>query len=1146
MGFEKSTHSEIILESKNKAEPEATNDKSSTVDTPEEVSDNPKASSLTSLDALLDDISSSKEEWPKEAFRKVLSRFGRMPWSGWPRAHTVYCGKFNVHTSLLDFKKKATDVLTTQSGKKCSSRDFKKETVKRAKTLDVIWEENTLFEAKVYNEAKKTFLECIREVASVEVDEVERTRKVPNEKINHLMLEAVAKAVGEYVHTKPPSNMTEIARIIQAAQIAYQRSATRVTQPSSWKANIEKKVEALKTLITFLEQVVKLEKLNKIDKSKVLTFMSQEKLKMGNSIDVKEAISRCNERILVYSKKIEMHEKRKAFSRQNATFELYRRRFYRNLEHTQADEHQVPITEIKNFWDTMWNKREDESNDADLEKYLVEHLSGEEPLNVFPTFAEFQEVVKYLPNWKAAGPDGIFNFFIKKFESLHFHLYEVTRKICLENQSENSWFYKGITFLIPKGIPKKGSDFRPITCMSNLYKLTTKCVTKVIQGIVENRDILADNQLGTVRMVQGAKEQALLNLAINKHYGNSLKTAWIDVKKAFDSVDHIYLIKCLEKYSFPPWILNFLKDIISKWKLSIRSGRDEIILKSVKRGILQGDSLSPLLFVLCIDPLSRQLNGVHQKINVPTENGMYITNHLLFVDDLKLLAESDDVLIQLMKETKEFFKAIGLEMNKDKSATNTEACAEDATLLEGIQSYKYLGITETACSSISEETFMKVRNEIIKRTERLCETKLNAKNLFKGINEHALSVINYHIGVLKLEPSDFVKLDDDIRKVLMDYKVHLQPASKERLYLPRAQLGRGLCNIEHKSEHMLLELNKSLERSRNVSLRRAAILKIEKDNSTHLALIKSYLITKYKLDESATPKSLCEAQHKSLFVDIKEKQCHGRLYRVCDHELADVKDSAIWLTNGNMKPRDEGAYCFLQDRNIFFGERVQCPHCRAALKTVDHLATKCDRMLGHDYTRRHNEVLKCIHLTLCNKYGIKKSKKLRSHSVQEVVANENVEIRVDTRIKTDIKIQHNRPDLFVYDKKRKEITLIEVGITNLDLLTQVENEKTRKYDLIANEVALSYKCKVKIIPYVMTWDGLVTKYHKKHRSEIGIQLKTEAYIQSLVLKKTFESISFDRRRGIEEEDGHNEVDELVNKITAASAEVEPVDIQTEL
>lgn len=118
---------------------------------------------------------------------------------------------------------------------------------------------------------------------------------------------------------------------------------------------------------------------------------------------------------------------------------------------------------------------------------------------------------------------------------------------------------------------------------------------------------------------------------------------------------------------------------------------EEILEKPVERGILQGDSLSPLLFVLCIDPLSRQLNGKHQKVIIPTESGTHVTNHLLFIDDLKLMAENDEVLKNMMEETKEFFKTIGLEMNKEKSATNTKACAEDAMFLEGIQSYKYLG-----------------------------------------------------------------------------------------------------------------------------------------------------------------------------------------------------------------------------------------------------------------------------------------------------------------------------------------------------------------------------------------------------------------------------------------------------------------------
>ena len=93
----------------------------------------------------------------------------------------------------------------------------------------------------------------------------------------------------------------------------------------------------------------------------------------------------------------------------------------------------------------MRNKREDENTGVELDKYLVGHLSEEEPLNVF------QEVIKYLPNWKTAGPDGVYNFFIKKLESLDLHLYEVVRRVCLENQSESDWFYKGITYLILKG-----------------------------------------------------------------------------------------------------------------------------------------------------------------------------------------------------------------------------------------------------------------------------------------------------------------------------------------------------------------------------------------------------------------------------------------------------------------------------------------------------------------------------------------------------------------------------------------------------------------------------------------------------------------------------------------------------------------------
>ncbi|KAM0678399.1 hypothetical protein BDAP_001114 [Binucleata daphniae] len=43
----------------------------------------------------------------------------------------------------------------------------------------------------------------------------------------------------------------------------------------------------------------------------------------------------------------------------------------------------------------------------------------------------------------------------------------------------------------------------------------------------------------------------------------------------------------------------------------------------------------------------------------------------------------------------------------------------------------------------------------------------------------------------------------------------------------------------------------------------------------------------------------------------------------------------------------------------------------------------------------------------------------------------------------------------------------------------------------------------------MTWDGITTKCHKSYRKRLGIDKHVEAYIQSLTIRKTLESITFD-------------------------------------
>lgn len=52
---------------------------------------------------------------------------------------------------------------------------------------------------------------------------------------------------------------------------------------------------------------------------------------------------------------------------------------------------------------------------------------------------------------------------------------------------------------------------------------------------------------------------------------------------------------------------------------------------------------------------------------------------------------------------------------------------------------------------------------------------------------------------------------------------------------------------------------------------------------------------------------------------------------------------------------------------------------------------------------------------------------------------------------TDVKVSHNKPNILVLDKKKKKIIIVEIDITNQNLLSLVKYEKLRKYNLLANE-----------------------------------------------------------------------------------------------
>ena len=79
-----------------------------------------------------------------------------------------------------------------------------------------------------------------------------------------------------------------------------------------------------------------------------------------------------------------------------------------------------------------------------------------------------------------------------------------------------------------------------------------------------------------------------------------------------------------------------------------------------------------------------------------------------------------------------------------------------------------------------------------------------------------------------------------------------------------------------------------------------------------------------------------------------------------------------------------------------------------------------------DYNRRHNEIVRCLHFMFTKRYGLSGRNKLKNYKVENVLSNERVLIKSDLSIQTQLRIENNKPDLMVFDKKKKEIILVEI------------------------------------------------------------------------------------------------------------------------
>ena len=132
---------------------------------------------------------------------------------------------------------------------------------------------------------------------------------------------------------------------------------------------------------------------------------------------------------------------------------------------------------------------------------------------------------------------------------------------------------------------------------------------------------------------------------------------------------------------------------------------------------------------------------------------------------------------------------------------------------------------------------------------------------------------------------------------------------------------------------------------------------------------------------------------------------------------------------------------------------------------------------------------KIIHWKLCKKWKFDRG---NNHSPDKVLESDECKILWDFSIQTDKRLEHNKPDIVVFDKLNKQVTIIDPSCPFDTRIQEKEKEKLNNYNELKYELVRLWKLKKCIIvPIVIGSLGTVTNKLDFWIKEIGIQCQIE-------------------------------------------------------
>nr|XP_061823852.1 uncharacterized protein LOC133611023 [Nerophis lumbriciformis] len=382
-----------------------------------------------------------------------------------------------------------------------------------------------------------------------------------------------------------------------------------------------------------------------------------------------------------------------------------------------------------------------------------------------PTLDELQDAIGKMRNNKAAGPDGIPAEVLKKGgPDLTKHIHALLLKIWEEEEISAQLRDALIVSIFKKGDKADCGNYRGISLLSTIGKALARVLANRLTLLSES--VLPESQSG-FRPSRGTTDMIFIARQLQekcREQNQSLYMAFIDLTKAFDSVNRQALWLVLSKIGCPDKYIRVLRLLHDNMSATVLSGSgDETEPFRVDTGVKQGCVIAPTLFSIFVATILHLTNihlpqgveimyrtdGQLLNINRFRAKGQTTTISIMelqYADDNALIALSEEDLQCTLSAFAKAYKQLGLAINIKKtqilhqSPPNSSApvlppnLSIDKIRLENVDHFPYLGSLLSSKAVIDDEihhllscasgAFSRLRKRVFENRDLQAKTKI--------------------------------------------------------------------------------------------------------------------------------------------------------------------------------------------------------------------------------------------------------------------------------------------------------------------------------------------------------------------------------------------------------------------------------------